>query len=92
MTATNQSVAIRPPAPRFSAWSPLIAGLADLIASSFPGWIVALMWAAGVVSALPFRQFRMVVPLAILALAAGWLVATLLSFSVAQAVGAFVVK
>jgi hypothetical protein len=92
MTTSDQRVAVGPQAPRFSAWSPLIAGVADLIASSCPGWVTALAWAAGVLVALPFRQFRVVVPMAILAFAAGWFAAMVLSFSVAQAVGLFVVK
>lgn len=51
-----------------------------------PGWVVALVCAVGVLCALPFRPFRMVVPLALLTWGAGWLVSTILRFASAEIV------
>jgi hypothetical protein len=80
------------PVPGFSIWSPIVAVAAALVAYSSPGWVTAVVWAVGVLCALPFRRFRAVVPLALLAWSAGWLAALLLRFAEAGIVGVFVVK
>jgi hypothetical protein len=79
-------------APGFSAWSPLVAVLGALIAESSPGWVTTLVWAIAVLCALPFRRFRLVVPLALLTWAAGWLVSFVLRLTEAGLIGLFVVK
>jgi hypothetical protein len=60
--------------------------------SRSPGWLITLVWALGVLCALPFKRFRAVVPMALLTWSAGWLAALLLSFAEAGIVGLFVVK
>ncbi len=65
MTATQPTAAHLIPAPRFSAWSPVVAGLADFSTSVLTGWAVAATWALAVLCAIPFKRFRLVVPLAL---------------------------
>jgi hypothetical protein len=88
---TNQDVVLPSPAPRFSAWSPAVAGAFDLSFTFLPGWVVALIWAVGVLCAFPFRRFRVVVPLALLTWGAGWLASTIFRFTAAGFIGLFVV-
>jgi hypothetical protein len=78
------------PAPGFSAWSPLVAVVGALVAEFAPSWVTALVWAIAVLCAIPFRRFRLVVPLALLTWAAGWLVSTILRFTIAGFIGLFV--
>jgi hypothetical protein len=78
-------------APRFTAWSPVIAGAAELSASFLPGWVTALICAIGVLCALPFRRFRAVVPWALVTVAVGWLISVLVTLAEATMVGFFVV-
>jgi hypothetical protein len=80
------------PAPLFSVWSPIVAVVGAQVAYSSPGWLIAVVWALGVLCALPFKRFRAVVPIALLTWSAGWLAALLLSFAEAGIVGLFVVK
>jgi hypothetical protein len=80
------------PAPSFSVWSPIVAVVGAQVAYSSPGWLIAVVWALGVLCALPFKRFRAVVPMALLTWSAGWLAALLLSFAEAGIVGLFVVK
>jgi hypothetical protein len=89
---SNKDVVPPPPAPPFSAWSPVFAGALDLSFTFLPGWVVALICAVGVLCALPFRSFRAVVPLALLAWGAGWLLSTIFRFSAAEVIGLFLVK
>ncbi|UMB68830.1 hypothetical protein [Mycobacterium paraterrae] len=79
-------------APRFSAWSPLVAVMGALIAGSSPGWVTAAAWGLAVVCSLPFRRFRMVVPCALVAWAAGWLASFAVRLTEAGLIGLFVVK
>ena len=91
MTDLNPSHS-QAPAPAFSVWSPIVAVVGAEVAYSAPGWLVAVVWALGVLCALPFKRFRAVVPMALLTWSAGWLAALLLSFAEAGIVGLFVVK
>jgi hypothetical protein len=84
MTATT--------APRFSAWSPLVAVAGAAVAGSSPGWVIALVWGLAVLCALPFTRFRLVVPLALLTWSAGWLAAVVVRLVESGFVGLFVVK
>jgi hypothetical protein len=77
------------PAP-FSVWSPATAVVGAAVAYSAPGWVTALVWSVAVLCALPFRRFRAVVPMALLAWSAGWLAAFALSLGEAGIVGLFV--
>lgn len=77
--------------PRFTAWSPVIAGAAELGASFLPAWVTALVCAIGALCALPFRGFRAVVPWALVTVAVGWLVSVLVTLAEAMMVGFFVV-
>ena len=87
---TTADRAIQPPAPRFSVWSPVVAVLGALVANYSPGWLAASVWALAVLCALPFAKFRLVVPLALLAWAAGWLVSFMLRLTEGVIVGLFV--
>jgi hypothetical protein len=78
--------------PRFSAWSPVVAIVGAFVAESLPLWVTAVVWALGVLCALPFKRFRVVVPMALLTWSAGWLVALMLTFGEAGIVGLFLVK
>jgi hypothetical protein len=80
------------PTPSFSVWSPIVAVVGAQVANSSPGWLIVVVWALGVLCALPFKRFRAVVPMALLTWSAGWLAALLLSFAEAGIVGLFVVK
>jgi hypothetical protein len=77
--------------PRFTAWSPVIAGAAKLSASFLPGWVTALICATGALCALPFRRFRAVVPWALVTVAVGWLISVLVTLAEATMVGFFMV-
>jgi hypothetical protein len=80
------------PAPWFSAWSPAIAAIGALVAGFAPGWVTALVWALGVLCALPFPRLRPVVPMALVTWTAGWLAAFLVTVAESGIVGLFVVK
>jgi hypothetical protein len=60
--------------PRFSGWSPAIVGAASLAALLLPAWVCAVIWVVGLLGALPFGRFRLVVPCALAAFALGWLI------------------
>jgi hypothetical protein len=92
MTANDQGALTTEPAPRFSIWSPLVAGAAELSTTFLPGWVTALVFAVGVLCAFPFRQLRVVVPLALLTWGAGWFLSTIFRFTAAGIVGLLVVK
>jgi hypothetical protein len=92
MTNTGHDTSPATPTPRFSVWSPLIAGAVDLSTTYFPGWIAASLCAVGVLCALPFRRLRVVAPLAMLVWGAGWLAALILRLTGAGIVGLFLVK
>lgn len=81
-----------PPAPRFTAWSPIVAGAADLTASFLPGWITALVWVLGVVCALPFWKFRAVVPWALLTWSVAWLLSVILILTESAIVGSLLIS
>lgn len=80
------------PTPRFSVWSPLIAGAVDLSTTYLPGWVAAVLCIVGVLCSLPFRRLRAVVPLAILLWGAGWVAALVLRLTGAGVIGLFIVK
>jgi hypothetical protein len=92
MTPDDLDTVHAAPAPRFSIWSPLVAGAAELSTTFLPGWIAALVCAAAVLCAIPFRQLRVVVPLALLTWGAGWLLSTIFRFTAAGLIGLLVVK
>lgn len=91
MTDPNAGASMAP-APLFSVWSPIVAVVGAEVAYSAPSWLIAVVWAVGVLCALPFKRFRAVVPMALLTWSAGWLAGLLLSFAEAGIVGLFVVK
>jgi hypothetical protein len=86
---TDHDALQRMPSPAFSAWSPMVALLGALVAGWSPGWVTAAVWGVAVLCALPFRRFRLVVPLALLAWTAGWLASFALRLLESGVVGAF---
>lgn len=90
MTATDHDAMQSSPVPGFSAWSPVVAVLGALVAEFSPGWVTALIWGSAVVCALPFKKFRLVVPLALLTWTVGWLVAFMLRLTESGIVGLMV--
>ncbi|WP_292976475.1 hypothetical protein [Mycobacterium sp.] len=79
-------------APSYSAWSPAVAIAGALVAQSVPGWVTLIAWGLAVVCALPFVRFRLVVPLALLTWAAGWLTSFAVRIGESGVVGLFLVK
>ena len=90
MTSPDHDAIKSLPAPGFSAWSPIVAVVGALVAEFAPGWVTALVWAAAVVCAIPFRRLRLVVPLALVTWTAGWMVSLILRFTESEIVGFFV--
>jgi hypothetical protein len=90
VTPTDGGATQSLPSPSFSAWSPLVAIPGALVAEYLPGWITAVVWAIAVLCALPFRRFRLVVPLALLTWAAGWLASFVLRLTEGGIVGLFI--
>ncbi|WIM87397.1 hypothetical protein PT015_21555 [Candidatus Mycobacterium wuenschmannii] len=78
--------------PTFSAWSPVVAVVGALVASLAPGWVTLIVWGLAVVCALPFARFRLVVPLALLTWAGGWLASFAVRLTESGLVGQFLVK
>jgi hypothetical protein len=60
--------------PRFTGWSPVIVGAASLAALLLPTWLCVVLWVVGLLCALPFGRFRLVVPCALATFAAGYFV------------------
>ncbi len=87
MTTTPPTRTRAAPAPPFSAWSPVVAGLAAFSTSVLQAWMVAAAWVLVVVCALPFKRFRLVVPLAIGTWAVGTLCYYAIMFTVMMSLG-----
>ena len=68
--------------PRFSAWSPAVAGVAAAAAVLLPVWACAILWVVGIAAAFPFPRLRLVVPCALAAFTVGWLVSAALVLTV----------
>ncbi len=90
MTTTDRNTTHPPPAPGFSVWSPIVAVAGAVVAESSPGWVTALVWGLAVLCALPFRVFRLVVPLALLTWSGGWVTAFVLRLAESGLVGLLV--
>lgn len=90
MTTNDRDAVQSSPLPWFSAWSPLIAVAGALSTEISPGWLVVLVWVVGVLCALPFKKFRLVVPLALVTWLAGWLVSLVFLFTEMRIVGLFI--